>query len=502
MASNEVKELRKSGKLEEALKVAKIDLEKEPNNIWCKRGISWVYYDLLKANAKPLNLNSFTENLSKIKELDLGEDENMLYDNCAWQIGSVLFSLQGAQQVDFPKINEIFETIKGFHFTKPSEGYSFLLKAFHKGHQNWSNYLDLIDWWDLKSFSESDFQQQEFDGRKSMSLAETVYIAISKKLLSSSPFPSIEINNDEKINEFMPQLDKLIETHPEFQYPLYYKVKLMLKTGNKDNVLSAFLPFAKRKKNDYWVWELMADIFHGDADTQFACICKALSFKGQEEFKINIRQKFAKMLIQKEMFSEAKTEINQIKKIRTDNGWNLPSTLNEWINSEWYKENNEKETNLSLYRKYSEIADEILLQDLPEELIIVEFVNKEKNILNFVKNKTKSGFFSYKGLIRTPNIGDILKVRFDGKGDNSFHRVLTLDKMENDTPHEALQILKGTFRKGEDQNFGFLENVFIDPPSVERAQLKNGDNTTVKAILSFNKKKNEWGWKAIDAYKN
>ena len=48
MSAKEIKEFRQAGKLEEALTLAKAELEAEPQGKWPKRNISWVYYDYLK----------------------------------------------------------------------------------------------------------------------------------------------------------------------------------------------------------------------------------------------------------------------------------------------------------------------------------------------------------------------------------------------------------------------------------------------------------------------
>src|SRR5690606_9879843 len=151
MSFKEIKELRQAGKLDEALQMANQALEAEPNNIWNRRAAAWVYYDYLKKNAQPDSFEAFKENLIKIKDLQLPEDEKMVFDNCAWQIGSLVFGLQKTEPVDYGKINQLFEIIREFHFTKPSEAYSFIYKAFHKGYQNWSSYLNFADWWNFES---------------------------------------------------------------------------------------------------------------------------------------------------------------------------------------------------------------------------------------------------------------------------------------------------------------------------------------------------------------
>ena len=48
MPAKEIKELRESGKLEEALIMAQNELEADPENIWGKRNLVWVYYAFLK----------------------------------------------------------------------------------------------------------------------------------------------------------------------------------------------------------------------------------------------------------------------------------------------------------------------------------------------------------------------------------------------------------------------------------------------------------------------
>lgn len=75
MSFKEIKQLRQAGKLDEALQMAHQALEAEPYNIWNKRAAAWVYYDYIKKNAQPESFEAFKENLTKIKDLRLPEDE-------------------------------------------------------------------------------------------------------------------------------------------------------------------------------------------------------------------------------------------------------------------------------------------------------------------------------------------------------------------------------------------------------------------------------------------
>ena len=112
--------------------------------------------------------------------------------------------------------------------SKPSEAYSFIYKAFHKGYQNWSNYLTFADWWNFDNLRSEDYLKEEFKDKKMMSIAEQAYIAYSKKLLEGEaldPFGQQRAIDKEKIQSFLPKLDALIDKHPNYQYPPYFKAK-------------------------------------------------------------------------------------------------------------------------------------------------------------------------------------------------------------------------------------------------------------------------------------
>lgn len=507
MPTKEIKELRQAGKLEDALKLAKAEFESQPDNIWTKRNLSWVYYEYLKKKSTPDNLDSFLKWLTEIKNLNLPEDEKMIFDSCSWQIGIMVFALQKKENIDYKQINEIFTIIKDFHFTKPSESYSFLYKAFHKCYKNWTNYLQFADWWNFDYFRSEDFLSEKFNGKKVMSIVEQAYIAYSKKILEGEEvciddfFIEKGINKD-RIHEFIPKLDLIIERHPEYQYPSYFKAKLLLALGDGEDVISNFLPFAKKKRNDFWVWELLADTFQAEDKRKMACLCKALSLKTPNEFLINTRQKIAEILIKESKFQEAKTEIEKILSTRNDKNWRIPPQLTEWTQLDWYKNNKSEKDNSSFYKQHVNIAEEILFSDIPEEVVVVEFVNENKSILNFVKNKTKHGFFKYAGMIDKPEIGDLISVRFNGESQNGFYKVLSIKKSSSDSVCKAVKDFQGNLKIREPESFGFVEDIFLQPSLIVKHELKDHDMIKGKAILSFNKKKETWGWRAFQVEKS
>ncbi|RLD84378.1 MAG: hypothetical protein DRJ10_01350 [Bacteroidetes bacterium] len=507
MSFKEVKELRKTGKLDEALILAQQDLANEPENIWNKRSIAWVYYDTLKNNSTLDKFDKHIEILRKLQELELPEEEKMIFDTCVFQVGKLLFTIAKSDKPDYSKVNTIFNFVKGFRLTKPSESYSFLYKAFHKTYKGWPAYLSFADWWNYEYFRSEDYLPEEYNGKRIMSIVEQAYIAYSKKLLEGEEeFAESEhghvslgkVIKKDHIKEFLPKLDKLIESHPEYQYPAYFKAKLLLSIGGGEEGLLAFIPFARKKKNDFWVWDLMADLFAEGDNRKLSCLCRALLCRSQNEFLIKTREKLASILIEKQQYKEAKIEIAQIVNVRINNGWAVKGRLANWLNEDWYKSTAELGNNIALYKEKAPFAEELLFGDIQEELVVVEYVNSHKKILNFIVNREKTGFFKYDRFLKSVNVGDVLLVRFDGEGRDKFFKTLTVKKTDELSHESIIKKYEDEITIRDNQSFGFVEDIFVEPKLISRYQLKNGDKIKGRAILSFNKNKNKWGFKVFE----
>ena len=499
MPAKEIKELRQSGKLEEALKMAQSELESDSENIWAKRNIGWVFYDYLKISGETENIDVFLNWLNQIKNLNLPEAEKMLFDNIAWKIGSFVFKYYKSNQIDYSKVLELRDISISFKYTKPSEAYSFLYKAFHKALKDTDGYLYFADWWGFENFMPEDFQKERFqNGTEMMSIAEQAYINYTRQVLpKQTPYGEI-IFNKEKAARFLPVLSKIVEDYPQFQYPAYFNAKLLLALGDKDNMLISLLPFAKKKRNDFWVWTILSEAFSNDPDKVFACYCKALSCKTQEEMLVGLRQKMARILISREQYKEAKTEIELLVISRTEHSFNIPAEVTNWQSQDWYKKAESKSSNNNFYKQYIEIADAILFSDTPEETILVEFVNKDKKILNFIASETKHGFLKYDRFFSEVKIGDILKVRFQGGSKEGMYQLYTASKTkEYEFKENYIKEVSGEVKIPAGKSFGFLDDNFIHPSIVTKLKLTDGLEFSGTAIKTYNQEKKKWGWKII-----
>jgi hypothetical protein len=525
MPAKEISELRKAGRLEEALSLAKsellnaeanLELVEESNTIlrnmaikaineakliWPKRNISWVYYEYLKQNTSSEQFDSFIIWLNEIKNLHLPLEEKMLFEQLCWQVGKMAFSLIKNIPQDHDKGIRLFEAINTFHFPKPSEGYSFLFKALHKLLKETNYYIKFADWWNFENFMPEDFQKEQMpNGREVMAIAEQAYIAYAKHLLPiQNQFAESNFDR-EKAQAFVLVLENIVDQYPQFQYPPYFLAKLLLALGDKEHMLSALLPFAKKKQNDFWVWTILAEAlaFSPEPDQVFACYCKALSCKSPEEMLVSLRQKMARELIYKGFLIEAKTEIEILLEARTKHGFKIPDEVQIWQNEEWYINTQAGKNNNEFYKKYIHIAESILFNDVPEELVFVEFVNRDKKALNFIASEKKFGFFKYDRFLREIKVGDILKVRLQGGSIGGMYKPFTAIKVVNDEfKQQFFKNVKGNVEIKEGKNFGFVDNIYIHPSIVEKNKLTDGKEISCLAIKTFNKEKSLWGWRVF-----
>lgn len=495
MPAKEIKELRLAGKLEEAYVMAKSEFEGDSENIWTQRNLSWVLYSQLDQLAS--NLDGFILKLKEVIDLNLPESEEMFFDNLSIVISKAARAIANEAPPDIRKVHRLFDEIKNLPLKRNSKWFSVLFSALHKGMKESDRYLEFADWWDFENFRPEDYQKEKMsNGREIMAIAEQGYIAYSKHLLTKQNQGGDVSLYKAKAESFLPTLSKIVEDYPQMQYPAYFKAKLLLALGNKSNMLEALLPFAKKKRNDFWVWEILSEAFSDDSEKVFACYCKALSCMSPEEMLVGLRQKMAKILIDRACFNEARTEIELLLHSRLEHGYKIPAEVNSWIATDWFKVAVPSKSNLEFYKSYVHKAEALLFNDVAEETVIVEFVNSDKKILNFVSSETKFGFFKYERFFSKVKVGDTLMVRFQGGSNGGMHQVFTAIVVDDEPfRNQFVREIHGIVKVPAGKLFGFIDDAFIHPAILKKYKLVDGVEYKGKAIKSYNVEKKKWGWK-------
>lgn len=129
---------------------------------------------------------------------------------------------------------------------------------------------------------------------------------------------------------------------------------------------------------------------------------------------------------------------------------------------------------------------------------VVDHVNTSKNILHFIVDRNLDGVIRFSDLDEAFSEGDAIAVRLSQytTKQGTRYRVLMSKKTDETVSNSIFKNFEDEVREGS--GMGFTSNgVFIPPNLMNIHQIKHDDRVTGKAVLNYNKKRSEWGWKAV-----
>ncbi len=492
MASlKEILALCKEEQVQKAYELSKSDMEQQLP--WAQREMGWSLYYLMKDDADSNNYQSLVTHLDEFSTLDQLSltDDNMIFENVLFKVAGFVKSHIPPAGIDSPiKLSAFFSKLRGYNF-EPSKGYSFLLQSFIKC-DNWQEMADFIDWWNLEKLTEEDYRPFEMDnGRTIMSVAEQAFIAKSKALL--------RLNDLGRIEEFLPLMDDLMEKHPEMTYPGYFYGKLLLSLGSTvEDALKVIVPFARKKATEFWVWQLLSDVFVNDQEKQLACLLRAVNCNTKENFLGKVRIKLAKLYIQRNQLDYAKYQINKVTECYLSQGWHLPYEVDCWIHQPWITTIN---PNKKAPIDYMAITDSIFCEGTEEAVAVVTNVDTNTHKVTLVYGYKKR--VSQKLRIKV-GPGVVLKINYIIEPDEKI-RILSSGPACFQNDLDFAKVVEGTVRKRDDKDFAFLKTIktdfFISPNTVRKYGIHDGDTVQSIIVYDYNKKKDTWDWICISINK-
>ena len=358
----------KAGQVAEAYEMAKADLVAVPTDVWAQRSVGWALYYMIKNDSEGGDYAKLLEHIDELKSLDMLtlNNDSMIFDNVQFQIAN--FIRNHIQLTDIEassKLSTFFLKLKDYDF-KSSIGHSFLLQSIIK-FENWPEIVDFFEWWNLDNLTQEDYTPYiNQRGQKMMTLAERAFIANSKALL--------RLNDLGRIEEFLPKLDNLMNNHKEMMYPGYFYGKLLLALeSDSDEALKVIVPFARKKVTEFWVWQLLSDVFTNNEDKQLACLLRAVHCRTQETFLGKVHIKLASLYIKRGMLNSARYHIDAVTRCYASQGWRLPNEIDCWIHQPWLNSTTPDDKDPL---DYMAITDDILCDGAEECVAVVTYVDQ------------------------------------------------------------------------------------------------------------------------------
>lgn len=490
----EITAMCKAGQVAEAYKQAKADYEAEPQNVWTQRELGWALYYSLKDDAERKERQTFYVHLEELAGLDLLNIQSDVYifDNVIWKLIEII-KLIPVERTD--ELERIFTFLFKYTFTS-STSYSVLLKQILR-FDTWDSMVEFFEWWNIDNLMIEDYQPFKMEnGRKIMSLAEQAYIAYSKALL--------KLNNKDKTQEFVPKIEKLMEEYPEMVYPGYFCGKLMLSMGaERESALNIIMPFVRKKKTEFWVWQLLSEMYRGEQEIQLACLLHAVHCKTQETFLGKVRMKLVSMYILRRDYPRAKHHLDQMVRCYMKQGWYLPYDVQAWMKEPWVNNTQADGTDGIDYKHYT---NTILARGANKSIAVVTYIDHVRKRAFVVYAEKKRANVSFSELGIKVKEGTLLELQWLPETDGDIvvagAKITDMQAIENIS---YIQVIEGKISKHDNNQFAFINKgklqCYIKPETVLKQHVNNNDNAVVLAVLDYNRKKDNWNWTCVSLKK-
>ncbi len=470
---------------------ARARYEADPANLNHARTLGWVYADLLKDASGQADTARMVRGLALIANFEMVDDlrwrESVLWSVCRFLLRHT------PKTLPLGALAEVVHLSQEFLPANPSLVRSVWWKAILRHNETGVDWLGLIGWLGWEGmFRPDDEEPQPFgEGKTSKPLLEGLVQVVAKQLLQLVVLP------DELAAPWLMRLTDLTARHPDWDFLPYYHAQLLQKLNRPDEAMRVFLPFARRKQADFWVWSLLAELV--DPADQLACYARALSQKTPETFLVKVRQRAAGWLIATDRWAEARAEIDRLTETRRVSQWPIPIEVQRWTNDDRYTQAEILPVG-SWYKPLLPRADALLWADLPETVALVTEVDADKRVITVaIDPQTTAQIRADRFGLRVA-VGNRVAVRYVRREKNGRQQVQIQTAVSTDEPLTSLKIrqVPGPLRMVAGKTvFGFVGGVYV-PAGLLAGNAGLADALVrVEAVEAWDAVKQKTGWRAF-----
>lgn len=499
MTVKEITEMRKNGDLDGAYNECEKLLSSNPDDRYVRVAAAHCIKKLMERAASECDAYRLANLIEEYGALRLEEiDEQEMNNKPAWDLRALCVKMKEENRIDYAGVSRVCDALGAVCLIKPHRYYSIMLDSLllikEKDGKIWTGLIDYMDRWGLENLLPEDFERVLLtNGVRVSSLAERAYTAYVKCLIEELP----QGRRQKEAENFVCELDLLVESHPEFQYTLYHKSLLLRLLGRAEEAINSARAFVKRKSKDFWSWSMLGDLVD-DEELKLSCYCRALLCRTDPGFLVKVRQKAGVLMYRRGEYSNARREFDEILSVHQRKGWNVPQNVEEVTNQQWYLMTEPEYSNARYYYQHLAATEEFLLGDVPEVAVLITSHNPQKQTCSFVTDDRRSGYFSTKKMKERFIPNQIYLIRFEGEiGGKIAPRVVASRRDEDVLKYEDKLwrriVAENSLHQG--QNFTFIDNIYVDGTFLHG--IPEGAQVSITATLYYNLKNETWGWRAV-----
>ena len=466
--TQEISTLRKAGRLHEALVLAEPALAADPHDLYLKRAVGWLFYDLIKREVRAFE----NQEVSRVG-LSMHFDE--------W-LGAYA---------------------RGGKTECPSLLHSLLLTQVLKASREWPRFLGFARWWDPHCLRPEDRLPYRMDDGKTLpSLELRLAYAVGRAITGE---------RTEHPTELMcwgaDLVDAVLAAHPDDQWLHYYKSKRLMDEGCTAEAREHLLPVVRRQRHASWAWALLGRAWEADdADKVTTCYFRALQVAGKDVEVLKTRVALATLLARQERFAEAAVQVSATLRCRAKNGYRIPQDLARLAASNWYRRYAEL-PNLTREPDVAQDANELLFAHEGRALVyrlgVIDNQNPAKALAHVAFGPDDGAILRYRrmeGVAELP-VGTCVEVGF-ADGDP---RPVRYRPSEETTISGLCEPFTGELTQRPGQAFAFVvssngRSIYVPPALAGEFSASVGREVSCVAVASLDKHGRP-GWKALRFYR-
>ena len=452
-----IKQLKDTGNIREATEKAKALYAEFPDDVTIKCSYAWCLYKILQQKAKevPINIQHVTGCLDELFSLEISQEVSLL--RCIWGTVLAIDNVEGhialynyALQMDFDKLEECDYQVAPYVGSdgKHHEWPSLVMRVLKKSLDSLNRYVDKDIIHHLCDITEE----------RMRSLTENTFF---------------------------------------LQWSL---AKAYLLVGEFDKARDIILHLLQSKPSSFWLWNGLAETMAGDHDMALSCYAKSLTHQCDLQFNGRAKLGLIQELVALGQYDVASAEIQALHSYRTKEGQKIGEALNQYMHASWYVPDSPA-VDAGFYKDHSLAAAKLLNTFLPIAIGVVNYISEKVHKAFIVAEGDKLLTYHYDdgASIHEMDVVSVIYTTYERPDGTTGFQAVSCEITDQEAPTTLIKQFGEKIKViGSGMAFTVKHNVFIDKQLVEQNHLMNGDVVSLTAIRSFNKKKNSWGWQAVD----
>lgn len=459
--SQELFNLRKTGKTEDAWQFGIQAMEQNPTDEYLKGAFFWVCFDKIKViqsriHQRAAQSKSFTPSPQEQQEL-----ENIL---------------SHIIRLDIPASPERFE-------------YKQLIIQCKKNIKDLPQLIFLILKHQENMFDEDARTPYKFENKEFPSLMLEAARGVAKAFLATY---KNNVFNPQLVEVFIRKTQELAHDKTHMIWLNYDYAKFLIASNRMQDAQRLLTPILQEKQSESWAWHSLAETYlHNNSDIALQLFAKSIMSAHKIHFASKSVAAIIPLLVQRELHVEASICLKSIVNLYQKEGWNIPNAFINFLQQDWYQDEIEDTDLRKSLQPFTKDVYNFLYDTILNCNAIVESIHKSQKGFKAYIDKETSLHVSCKIQKNNISVGDYLNLSVAVTDSDS--KVLSFKKT-NETNITGASIIKGELRI-TDKGFGFVDDVFFPPFLV--SNLKNNQTISALSIESWDKSKNRFGQKAI-----